>query len=123
MVFARWEAQAASLHEDGSPVISHWRVAAKRGDPKILAKLYGPPFPEALRDVYEEYRELAQGRRYGMNGPEPLCYVDIDAWARLKGVLPNPQRVAAFLTLDRNVLDEIRNPGKHPATEDMSSWT
>lgn len=76
-------------------------VAAARGSVRARAALEGPPAPPELEYLLGWAIELGEGRRYGMNGPEPISYTDIDAWARLTGRAPAPHEVQALVLLDR----------------------
>ena len=59
------------------------------------------------------WREIDAGRRTGMNGAEPVAYMDIDAWARLTGREPTPEEVSMIMSIERTVL----NPGKRDDAE------
>lgn len=41
---------------------------------------------------------------YQVKGPEPLSYVEIDAWARLTHSYPSPQEVELLMALDTDYL-------------------
>ena len=103
----RWIAWSASLSApvgkdgDGGSTRAHLEAAAKKGNAVAIAKLAGPPYPAHLGYLWEWATELAGSRRYGMNGAEPIGYVEIEAWARLTDTRPFPHEVAALLAIDR----------------------
>ena len=65
--------------------------------PKALEPL---EFPEEFKHVLDWYQDLEQGRVFGMNGPEPMTYQEIMAWALLKETEPTPFEVQVIRMLD-----------------------
>lgn len=76
------------------------QAAARRGVASARTLLADPPFPESLDYLWGWWLELERSRTYGMHGPDPLTYQQIDAWARLTEQRPAPHEVAALLALD-----------------------
>jgi hypothetical protein len=64
------------------------------------AQLRLPPVPAALQHVWEWFGELSSSRSGNGGGPNPLSFVEIEAWARLTGRLPAPREVQAIMALD-----------------------
>jgi hypothetical protein len=102
MVYAAHVATMSTPDEKGNAQREHIRGLVRMGkatdDHRRL--LAGPLFPESLAYLWEWHLELARARTVGMNGPDPLTYQAIDAWARLTGREPWPHEVAALLSLD-----------------------
>lgn len=67
-----------------------------------------PEIPEALAHVHAIWCDLDIGRRYGMNGSEPISYSDIYAWRQVSEQEITAEEVGAVLYMDRVVLA----PGK-----------
>jgi pyrroloquinoline quinone (PQQ) biosynthesis protein C len=65
-----------------------------------LKHLTVPECPEELDYLRRWSLELARARTVGMNGPEPLTYQAVDAWARLTDRHPAPYEVEALFALD-----------------------
>lgn len=56
--------------------------------------------PEAGEHLWSWFWSLERGRACGMNGPEPLAYAEIEAWARLTGTELRPWEVDALKAMD-----------------------
>jgi len=67
-----------------------------------------PDIPGRVAYLWRWWSELDRGRRYGMNGAEPLAFLDIESWARLSGRRPTHTDIESLIAIDRVVL----NPGK-----------
>lgn len=108
----RHEAQLNAPASAKDPTLGTMRVhlesAAARGSALAIARLEGPEPPEDLLYLLEYAEELARGRRYSVNGPEPIGWTDIHAWAQLTGRHPEPDEVHAILLIDAVLL----NPGE-----------
>lgn len=63
-----------------------------------------PPPPAAVEHLMHWWSDLQAGRRYGMGGPEPIGYADIEAWSRLTGAQPRPAEVRVLMQIDREWL-------------------
>ena len=75
--------------------------------------------PEAGRLYWRMFGELSAGRTYGMNGPNPLTWADIDAWARLSGWPVKSHQIAVLRAMDAVWIEQVyRKPEKPtiPAT-------
>jgi hypothetical protein len=44
--------------------------------------------------------EMHTARRSNGFGPEPIAWIDLDAWARLTGCQPRPAELRAILAID-----------------------
>jgi len=77
----------------------HLEQAAKR-NPMVAAKLDGPPFPEELRYLHDWLLQLHGRSGLGFGGIAPLSHQEVEAWARLRDVAPEPHEVEALMVLD-----------------------
>lgn len=102
MVYAAQVATMSTPDEKGFAQRDHLRGLVRRGVATEAQRrlLAGPEFPESLAYLWEWHGELARTRTMGMNGPDPLTYPTIDAWARLTDREPTPDDVDALLQLD-----------------------
>ena len=96
----RHEARLAKPAKDGTPQRVHLEAAAERGSVPAQQALEGPECPEELGYLWRWFMVLNGARRYGMNGPERVALVDIDAADRLLGWHLRPQEVEALITVD-----------------------
>jgi hypothetical protein len=96
----RHESRLRVVGKDGKPARAHLEHAARRGHPAAVAALDGPPLPESLLYLYEWSVELDEARGYDMNGPRPVSYPDVQAWAQLTDRRPAPHEIRALLALD-----------------------
>jgi hypothetical protein len=71
---------------------------------RVLPELAGPPCPSALRYLVGYFNELHAARGSGGFGPNPIGYVDIDAYARLTRRRLSPFEVAIVVRIDRAFL-------------------
>ncbi len=95
------EARLRELDKNGNSVREHFQKAIDMGREEYVAKLEGPPFPDALTYLYGWLLELDSARDVGMNGLKPFTYQQIDAWSRMTDRHPEPHEVAALLYLGR----------------------
>jgi hypothetical protein len=75
-------------------------VAAKVSPEARAALAGGVEPPETLLYLYGWWQELRAAAGSGMDGPAPLSYRDLDAWARLTDRHPEPLEVRAILQID-----------------------
>ena len=78
----------------------HLGQLARQGDAKAIAELDGPPFPEELRYVHDWLLQLHGRSGLGFGGIAPLSHQEVEAWARLRDVAPEPHEVEALMVLD-----------------------
>lgn len=86
--------------KDGTRYREHLEVLAKRGRPDAIAELKGPPEPVELKYLLDMFNSLERGRRFGMNGPEPFTWENIESWARLFDEDLEPHEVDALKLLE-----------------------
>lgn len=98
--YAAWDARLSQCGKDGVPARAHLGAAAKRGNPFAIKELEGPPFPDALRYIWEWFVEIRRGLGTDLNGLAPLTWLGLDAWARRTGREPEPHEVDVLFTLD-----------------------
>jgi hypothetical protein len=82
-------------------VRDHLAPLARRGHPGALKALTPPTYNDALEYLAEWSSDLASGRQVGMNGPVPLSWLDLYAWAQLTGHQLTEREARALLSLDR----------------------
>jgi hypothetical protein len=100
MRYVAWEGRL-NVVVNGRTQREEWASLARRGDHDAQAALTPPPFPEPLDYLAEWSADLASGRQVGMNGPVPLSWLDVHAWAQLTGRRLTEQEARALLSLDR----------------------
>ena len=67
-----------------------------------------PPFPDSLGYLWDWYEELAYSRSSSGFGPNPITYVDIEAWGRLCSVDLSRWEVQTIRILDMlNILHTL----------------
>lgn len=59
-----------------------------------------PDFPDVARHVWDHFLSIHRGRSYGINGPNPISFQDIESWSRLTGWKLSPWEVDAVKRLD-----------------------
>jgi hypothetical protein len=91
--------------KDGTTAGQHLEGLAARGHKKALEKLEGPTFPEALEYLWDWFQDLDSSRHTTPEGPEPLTYQEILAWAQLTGSRTTPEEVRALRLLDKAYLN------------------
>jgi hypothetical protein len=69
--------------------------------PEELTTHYAREFPEDLYAWYCDFVEISQQRTSNENGPNPINWTDIKAWADLRGETPSDYKIEVILTLDR----------------------
>lgn len=85
--------------EGGSTRRAHLAAVADRS-PEAIAELTGPPFPEALRHVWNVFAELDAHRGSTGFGPAPIGWVDLYAWCAMRGCRLKAPEIDAVLRLD-----------------------
>lgn len=63
-------------------------------------ELLMPEFPDVASHVWSYFLSIHQGRSYGISGPNPVSYQDIEAWSRLTGWTLTPWELSAVKKLD-----------------------
>ena len=81
-----------------------------------------PPIPAALQHIWDWFGELSAARSGNGGGPNPLSFVEIEAWARLTGRLPASREVQALMALDQALFtlwaeQERRREARRKASE------
>jgi hypothetical protein len=59
-----------------------------------------PPFPDILAGVWSKFLSLHRGRTYGINGANPLSYVDIASWTGVTGISVSVWELNVVMELD-----------------------
>ena len=73
-----------------------------------LAKNERPAIPEAGRVFWSIFVYLAKTRRYGVHGPHPISYEEIEAYARLNRWPLQPHHVEIIRSMDETWLKHAR---------------
>jgi hypothetical protein len=85
---------------DGETLRTHLEAAAARGNARAIAAIEGPECPEAARHVWGWFQHLSSRRGSNGFGLNALTYLEVDAWARLRGIRPEPWELEALFLLD-----------------------
>lgn len=59
-----------------------------------------PAVPEAGVFLWRAFLELDGTRSFGANGPSPISFAEVEAWARLNGYPLRPWHVAVIRAMD-----------------------
>lgn len=59
-----------------------------------------PEIPDIIEHVWHWFWGLSDRRQRGFDSPNPLSYVEIDAWLRLSRTLVLPQEIDLILVMD-----------------------
>ncbi|WP_158673475.1 hypothetical protein [Bosea sp. FBZP-16] len=65
-----------------------------------------PPFPSALRYLWQAFARMSSRRGSTGWGPAPLSWQDIDAFCRLSGLRFAPWEIETIEALDRLALSD-----------------
>lgn len=71
--------------------------------------LDGPEIPPQMEHLWEWFLELHGARGYGHNGPQPISYGEIEAWASLCNKEPSQWEVKLLRRLDNIYIDGTQN--------------
>ena len=85
---------------DGTTRRAHLEAAAAKGNPKALAALAGPPFPDLLAGLWDIFERLDAMRAVGFNGLERFTPAHIRDGDTLFGWGLAPHEVEALVALD-----------------------
>lgn len=86
--------------DDGSSVRDHLEAAAARGNPTAIAALQGPPFPDVLAGLWDQFAVLDRMRGEGMAGLAPVTLEGIQAARQLFRWRLEPHEVESLHLLD-----------------------
>lgn len=59
-----------------------------------------PPLPVGCAPLWRGFMEMHNARSWGMGGPLPLSFVEIDAWQRVRRVRLEAWEIAAIKAAD-----------------------
>jgi hypothetical protein len=62
--------------------------------------LIEPPFPDRTAHIWQAFVDLHSGRSYSANGPNPLTWSDMQAWAALMGLDLKEWEIRVIKALD-----------------------
>lgn len=100
MDFARHDAILRKPAKDGVATRVHLESAARRGHATAIAKLQGPPFPESLSELWQQFKTLDSMRREATNGLAALTPGDIRAANELFDWDLRPHEADAIRAID-----------------------
>jgi len=84
--------------KDGTTLRKHVAVLARQG---IDVREYAvPPLPPPMVPIWRWFLELGQGRTGNGMGPNPISWLELDAWCRLRGVLLGQYELTCIRDLD-----------------------
>ena len=72
-------------------LLAHERITGDRH-----ALLDHAPLPDGCSVLWRDFMELHNARSFGMGGPAPVSFVELDAWQRVRGVVLAPWEIAAI---------------------------
>lgn len=81
------------------------RTAERRAE--LQAELALPPFPDAIRYLWDAFGRMRRGSGGNGYGPNPLAWVEIQAFVHLGGVRLAPWEVSIIEALDDCWLSSI----------------
>ena len=91
---------------------------------RFLAGNQKPAIPEAGRLLWSIFVDLAKSRSYGANGPNPISFAEIEAFARLNRWPLQPHHVEIIRALDETWLKHgqptERRPGRLGPAQPMN---
>ena len=74
-----------------------------------VPELDGPELPTKVAYLYRWFIELNKARSYGMNGPNPIGYKEIQSWAEMTKRKLSSFEVMALKEIDLTILTTVRN--------------
>lgn len=74
--------------------------------PDALAN--APSLPAGGEFVWSVFNELHPCRSLGMAGPQPISFVELDAWQRVTGIRLRPFELQAIRAIDFAFLESVR---------------
>jgi hypothetical protein len=102
-----------SRQSDGATLRDHLEARAARG--VRSADLDVPPIPAGFGYLLDWFNELHRRRGVGPNGPSPLSWSDVDAWARRTDRDPCPWELAVIERLDDAYFGSLAGPEERTA--------
>ena len=72
-----------------------------------------PEIPFYLTHVWDWFWQIHKGRTYGMSGPNPLTWTDIESWRNILDIQINPLEVELIKEIDSAYLEYLAK--KHKA--------
>lgn len=100
MTYTGWFFGLLRREQDGATRRAHLEHAARRGNAKAQAALVAPPLRARFVHLWHWFQELHGARGSGMNGPAPITWPDLDAWARRTRRDPSPWECTALKAMD-----------------------
>lgn len=75
--------------------------------------------PEGSSIIWNAFMALSRARSSGPHGPNPISFVEIEAWCRLMRVPLEPHHVQAIAAMDQAWLQHCykRRAGEHPKSD------
>lgn len=90
--------------KDGVTARAHLTAAwaAMGGTPETRPSDLDPPcdFPYQLQEAWDWFLSLSQARGSNGYGPNPITYLDLQAWATMTGNKPSAREVELIMSLD-----------------------
>ena len=83
----------------GKSVRQHYESIARQTGRRPAA-LRVPPIPSGGERVWGLFTDLSRRRRAGFSGPDPIGWLELDAYARVTGEKLDPWEAEAITTLD-----------------------
>jgi len=100
---------------DGSTLLSHLESVEKSQGampPAELLEYRCTRIPKELAGIYSDFNEISRRRTFSENGPNPISFVEIEAWSNLVGTRVSQFRLDLFCKLDGIWLRAYREANK-----------
>ena len=104
IAFAEHQFALDQRQDETGTVRDHLKVAAARGSVAARRRLEGPPLPPEVAYIWDWFRQLTAARAYGIGGPSPISYPDIQAWIALTATPITPWEIGVLRSLDQSFL-------------------
>lgn len=66
-----------------------------------------PMIPKRARYMWRWFWDLHSQRQHGMNGPQPLSFLEMKAWSEMTGTLLSSEEWSVIVALDRAYRDAL----------------
>jgi hypothetical protein len=104
--FARFEFSLNARQSDGRSLRKHleeYEEMTGLTHPKMQDR---PVLPRDAVPTWRAFQSLSHRRSYGMGGPMPITWLDLDAYQRVTGESLRPWQIGAIEHLDGVFLEE-----------------
>lgn len=97
--WAEWHFSLVIPNKDGTVEKEHLERLKQSG--RDIAELEPPcEFPKLLSYIWAAFSVLNRRRSQGMNGPNPITFMEVDSWIKTTDQVIKPKDVETILKLD-----------------------